>query len=105
AVSYPAVFHPAVPRPTMPARVSAAVMRFRRRGHFGMGGSGCCLGVLPIRVHAVSGGAVAAGDGTEQGQALIVGVRRLNFFAVVDAARNGFRLSGDRGQRGYENGG
>jgi hypothetical protein len=48
---------------------------------------------------------MAAGEGTEQGQALIVGVRRLNFFAVVDAARSGFRLSGDRGQRGYENGG
>jgi hypothetical protein len=67
--------------------------------------SGCSLGVLPIRVDAIAGGAVAAGEGTKQGQTLIVGVRRLNFFAVVDAARSGLRLSGDRDQRGYENDG
>jgi hypothetical protein len=67
--------------------------------------SGCSLGVLPIRVDAVSGGAVAAGEGTEQGQALIVGVRRLNFFAVVDAAGSGFRLRRSHDQRGYEYGG
>jgi len=88
----------------MPARVAAAVMRIPHRYHFGLGICGCCLGVLPIRVHAVSSGAVAAGEGTEQGQALIIGVRRLNFFAVADATRSGFRLSGGRGQRGHENG-
>jgi hypothetical protein len=98
---------PAVSRPTVSARVAAAMVatRNRRRGHSGICVSGCCLGVLAIRVHALSGGAVAAGQGTEQGQALIVGVRRLNFFAAVDAARSGFRLSGDRDQRGYEKGG
>ena len=78
-------------------------MRIPRHDRLGMGVSGCCLGALPI--HAVSGCAMAAGNRTEHGQALVVGVRRLNFFAVVDAARSGFRLSGDRGQRGYENGG
>jgi hypothetical protein len=85
----------------MPARVAAAVRRIRRHGHFGMGVSGCCFGVLPIRVDAVS---VAAGNRTEHGQALIVGVSCLNFFAVVDAARRGIRLSGDRNKRGYEEG-
>ena len=83
----------------------AAAARIRRRGHPGMGVSGCCPGVLPIRGHAISSGAVAASNRAEQGQALIVGVGRLNFFAVVDAARSGFRLSGGRGQSGYENGG
>ncbi len=83
----------------------AAATRIPSHGHLGMGVSGCCLGVLPIRVDAVSGCAMAAGNRTEHGQTLVVGVRRLNFFAVVDAARSGFRLSGDRGQRGYENGG
>jgi hypothetical protein len=48
---------------------------------------------------------MAAGNRTEHGQALIVGVGRLNFFAVVDAARSGVRMSGSRDQRGYENGG
>jgi hypothetical protein len=91
-------------RPTMTARVAAAVMRIPRHCHVGMDVSGCRLGVLPIRVDAVSG-AVAAGEGTEQGQALIVGVRRLNFFAVVDAVRSGFRLRRDHDQRGYEYGG
>src|ERR1700730_2116321 len=88
-----AVSRPAVPCPTVSARVAGAMVATRNRhcGHSGIWVSGCCLRVLPI-VHAVSGG--AAGEGTEQGQALIVGVRRLNFFAVVDAARSGFRLSG-----------
>jgi len=89
----------------MPARVAAAVTRIPRHCHVGMDVSGCRLGVLPIRIDAVSGDAVAASEGTEQGQALIVGVRRLNFFAVVDAARSGFRLRRDRDQRGYENDG
>lgn len=84
-----AMSRPVVSRPTMPARVAAAVMRIPHRDHFGMGVSGCCLGVLRIRGHAVSGRAVAAGEGTEQGQALIVGVGRLNFFTVIDAARSG----------------
>ncbi len=83
----------------------AAVMRIPRHGNFSISVSGCCLGVLPIRVDAVSGCAMAAGNWTEHGQTLVVGIRSLNFFAVVDAARSGFRLSGDRGQRGYENGG
>jgi hypothetical protein len=100
-----AMSRPAVSRPTMTARVAAAVMRIPRHCHVGMDVSGCSLGVLPIRVDAVSGGAVAAGEGTEQGQALIVGVRRLNFFAVVDAARSGFRLRRNHDQRGYEYGG
>jgi hypothetical protein len=81
--------------------MAPAVMRIR---HFGMCVSGSCLRVLPIRVHADSGGAMAAGEGTEHGQALIVGVRRLNFLAVVDAARSGVRMSGGRDQRGGENG-
>jgi hypothetical protein len=85
--------------------MAAAVMRIRHRDHFGMGISWCCFRVLPIRVHAVPGGAMAAGKGTEHGQALIVGVRRLNFLAVVNAARGGIRLSGSRDQRGGENGG
>ena len=85
--------------------MAAAVMRIRHHDHFGMGVSWCCFRVLPIRVLAVPGGAMAAGEGTEHGQALIVGVRRLNFFAAVDAARSGFRMSGGRDQRGYENGG
>jgi hypothetical protein len=67
----------------------AAAPRIRRRDHFGMGVSGCGLGVLPIRGQAVSIGAVAAGNRAEQGQALIVGVRSLNFFTVVDGARSG----------------
>jgi hypothetical protein len=79
--------------------------RNRNRGHSGICGSECCLGILVIHGRAISGGAVAAGERTEQGQASIVGVRRLNFFAVVDAARSGFRLSGGRDERGYENGG
>jgi len=62
-----AVSRPAVSGPTMPARVAAAVLRIPHGDHFGIGGSGCCLGVLPSRVHAVPGGAMAAGEGTEQG--------------------------------------
>jgi hypothetical protein len=85
--------------------MATAAMRIAHYDHFSISVPGCCLSVLPIRDHAVSGGAVAAGHGPEQGQALIVGVRRLNFLAVADAARSGFRLSGSRNQRGYENGG
>ncbi len=85
--------------------MAAAVTQIRHRDRFGMGLSGSCFRVLPIRVHAVSGGAMAAGEGTEYGQALIVGVRRLNFLAVVDAARSGVRMSGSCDQRGGENGG
>ena len=81
--------------------MAAAVMGTCHRDHFGMGVSGSCFRVLPIRVHA---DAMAAGEGTEHGQALIVGVRRLNFLAVVDAARSGVRMSGSRNQRGGENG-
>ena len=99
-----AMSRPAVSRPTMPARVVAAATRTTHRDHFGMGVPRFCLGVLPIRIHAVTGCAMAAGEGTEQGQALIVGVGRLNFFTVVDAARSGVRLSGSRDQRGGENG-
>ena len=47
------------------------------------------LRVLAIRVRAGTNPAMAAGEGTKHGQVLIVGVRRLNFFAVVDAARSG----------------
>jgi hypothetical protein len=79
--------------------------RIRRRGHKGICVSGCCLRVLAIHVRAGTNPAMAAGEGTEQGQALIVGVGRLNFFTVVDAARSGVRLSGSRDQRGGENGG
>jgi hypothetical protein len=100
-----AMSRPAVSRPTTLACMAAAMVAspIPRRGHPGICISGCCVGPLVIRAHAISGG--AAGEGTEQGQALIVGVRRLNFFAVVDAARSGVRLSGDRDQRGNENGG
>ncbi len=83
----------------------AAVTGIRRRECFGVDVSGCGLGVLPIGGHAVSSAAVAARNGAEQGQALIVGVGSLYFFAVVDAARSGLRLSGGRDERGYENGG
>ena len=95
----------AVSRPAVPARVAVAVMRFPRHGHLDMGVSGYCLRVLAIHVRACASPAVAAGHRAEYGQALIVGVGRLNFFAVVDAARSGFRLRGDRGQRGHENDG
>ncbi len=80
-------------------------MRIRRRECFGVDVSGCGLGVLPIGGHAVSSAAVAARNRAEQGQALIVGIGSLYFFAVVDAARSGLRLSGARDERGYENGG
>src|SRR3984893_11104153 len=91
---------PAVSRPTVSARVAGAMAtRNRPRGHSGFCVSGGSLGVLVVPVPAISRAAVPAGEGTEQGQALIVGVRRLNFFAAVDAARSGFRLSGDRDQR------
>jgi hypothetical protein len=88
----------------MSASMAAAVRRIPHHDHFGIGVPDCCLSVLPIRDH-VSGRAVAAGRGTEQGQALIVGIRRLNFLAVADVARSGFRLCGGRDQGGYENGG
>ncbi len=101
-----AMSRPPVSLPTMAASMVAAAMRIAHSDRFSISGSGCCLGVLPIRDHAVSGGAVAAGQGTEQGQALIVGVCCLNFLAVADAARSGgFRLSGGRDQGGYEYGG
>ena len=94
-----AMSRPAVSRPTVSARVAGAMLvaRIPRHGHPGICVSGCCRSVLAIP-------AMAAGEGTEQGQALIVSVRSLNYFAVVDAARSGFRLRGDRDQRGYENG-
>jgi len=79
--------------------------RIRRRGQKGICLSGCCLRVLAIHVRAGTSPTMAAGNRTEHGQALIVGVRRLNFLAVVDAARSGVRLSGSRDQRGGENGG
>jgi hypothetical protein len=100
-----ALSRPAVPRPTVPARVAVAVMRLPRHGHLDTGASGYCLRVLAIHVRACASPAMAAGHRAEYGQALIVGVGRLNFFAVVDAARSGFRLRGDRGQRGHENDG
>jgi len=89
----------------MAACMVAAAMRIAHSDHFSISVLGCCLSVLPIRDHAVSGGAVAAGPGTKQGQALIVGVRCLNFLAVADAAGSGFRLSEGRDQGGYEYGG
>jgi hypothetical protein len=46
---------------------------------------------------------MAARHRAEYGQALIIGVRRLNFFAIVDAARRGFRTNGGRDQGGGEN--
>jgi hypothetical protein len=100
-----AMFRQAVSRPTMSARVAPAVMRIAHGNNFGTAGLNCRLSVLPVRVDAVSGSAVAAGHGPEQGQALIVSVCRLNLLAVADAARSGFRLSGGRDQGGYENGG
>jgi hypothetical protein len=51
----------------MPARMTAAVTQIRHRDHVGMGVSGSCFRVLPIRIRTISGGAMAAGEGTEQG--------------------------------------
>lgn len=97
---------PVVSCPAMPARVVvAAAAEILRRGHPGIDISCCCLLILPIRAHAVAGATMTSGGRAEQGQALIIGVGRLNFFAIVDAPRRGFRLSGSPDQRGCEDGG
>jgi hypothetical protein len=45
--------------------MAAAAMRIAHSDHFSISVPDCCLTVLPIRDHAVSGGAVATGKGTE----------------------------------------
>ncbi len=62
-----AMSRPAVSRPTMPARMAAAVMRIPYRDHFGMGVWGCSLSVLLSRVRACPSLAMEAGNRTEHG--------------------------------------
>jgi hypothetical protein len=89
--------------PTVPARVMAAVAMAqilvgggRDRG---IGGLSRPF-VLAARITAVARDTMAARHWAEQGQALIIGVRRLNFFAIVDAAGSGFGTSRGRDQDG-----
>ena len=112
AISRPAISGPAMPgrmmsRPTVAAGVTAimgmAQILFGSRRDLGTGvftGRAC---VLASGVPTIACGTMAARDGPEYGKALIIGVRRLNLFAIVDAARSGDRKSGDRDQRGGEN--
>jgi hypothetical protein len=46
---------------------------------------------------------VAARHRAKQGQALIIGIRRLNFFAVINGSRGGYQRSRRRDQGSGEN--
>lgn len=112
AISRPAISGPAMPgrmmsRPTVAAGVAAimgiAQILFGSRRDLGTGvftGRAC---VLASGVPTIACGTMAARDGPEYGKALIIGIRRLNFFAIVDAARSGHRTGGGRDQGGGEN--
>jgi len=56
--------------------------------------------ILTACVQAVMGAAVAARHRAEQGQTLIIGVRCLNFFAIINGSRRSYRTSGSRRDQG-----
>jgi hypothetical protein len=109
AISRPAMTRPAMSRPTMVAGVAACVAANMAIAHIlfvdardlGVGAIGCNR-VLAAAIPTIPRDTMAARHRAEYGQALIIGVRRLNFFAFVDAARRGFRTNGGRDQCGGE---
>ena len=98
------VARPSMSSPTVPARVMAAVAMAQiliGGGHdLGIGGFSrpvvLAAGIISTRPRDT----MATRYRAEQGQALIIGVRRLNFFAIVDGAGSGFGTSGGRDQDG-----
>jgi hypothetical protein len=101
AMMTPPMARPSMSSPTAPARMMAPVVMAqiligggRDRG---IGGLGRPF-VLAAGIPAIACNTMAARHWAEQGQALIIGVRRLNFFAIVDAAGSGFGTSRGRDQ-------
>jgi hypothetical protein len=108
AISRPAMSGPMMSRPTVAAGVAAnmamAQLLFgRSRRDLCIGAITGCARVLAIAIPSLLRGTMATGHRSEDGQALIIGVRGLNFFALVDAARSGTRIGGSCDQGGGEN--
>jgi hypothetical protein len=111
AMGRPAMTRPAMSRPTVVAGVVArAAANMTMAQILFVGRRDLCIGAINGRTRVLSAtiptiprDTMAARHRAEYGQALIIGVRRLNFFAIVDAARRGFRTNGGRDQGGGEN--
>ena len=89
--------------PTVPVRVVAAmavaVARFLIGGGNDLGiGTFLRPGILATSIATVPRDIMAARHRAKYGQALIIGVSRLNFFTLVDAAGSSFQTSGGRDQ-------
>lgn len=95
AMSRPMMAGLVMARPMAAARVMAAMAVTARLLRLGCGfGHGIC-GWRPIILaahigHVLRDAMVAPRHRAENGQTLIVGVRRLDFFAIVNAARSSF---------------
>jgi hypothetical protein len=98
-----AISCPMMCRPMMPARMAAAMARILIGGRRNFGARGRRTLVLATGIHALPRGTMTARHRAEQGQALIIRVRRLNFLTIIDRSRSGVRTSGGRDQRGGEN--
>ena len=81
---------PAMPRRSVPERMTMAMPRSPNCCGLDVAGHARHRLLLLSATDTIRKGLVAAGNGTERCQAEIVGIRRLNFFALVDVARSGF---------------
>jgi hypothetical protein len=85
------------------ARVAGTMAVAQHRRNLGIGIAGRRAVILAAGIDDITRATMAARHRAKQGQALIIGVRRLNFFALVNSSRNGFRTSGGCDQSGGEN--
>lgn len=69
----------------------------------GIGVRGCDPLVLIVGLRRITHGTMIACHRPKQGQTLIIGIRRLDFFTLIDAARSGVGASGSRDHCGGEN--
>ncbi len=98
-----AMSRPTVSHGTMAATMATAQIFIRRGRDLGIGTRGCHPLVLIARIGSFPRDTMGARHWPKHGQTLVIGIRRLDFFALINAARSGVRTRGNRDQGGGEN--
>jgi hypothetical protein len=94
---------PMVPRGSVAAAMATARIFLRGGCNLGIRVRGRHPLVLIVRIGSFPRNTMGACHWPKHGQTLVIGIRRLDFFALINAAWSGVRTRGSRDQSGGEN--
>jgi hypothetical protein len=87
----------------MAATMATARIFIRGGRDLGIRVRGCQPLVLIVRIGSFPRDTMVACHWPKHGQTLVIGIRRLDFFALINAAWSGIRTRGSRDRGGGEN--